>query len=171
MGLEGADRDMSSSSESWPDGIAGYDKVMEEKKPKYNIGDFRKEREAVLPFIGESERVVSRNFASKVSGESGYDIHDSGAVLVVTSEKLVMITSRGTFRPRFTVETFDYAQLNPGIGSSEREYLGRLHWFSGFTVQNGKTYLLEFWDSTERDEFVRIAGGALGGWHAVRERP
>lgn len=161
---------MSSSSESWPDGIAGYDKVMAEKKPKYNIGDFRKEREALAPFIGESERVVSRNFASEVSGEDGRAIHDSAAVLVVTSEKLLVITAHGTFRPKFTVETFDYAQLNPGIGSSEREYLGRLHWFAGFKVRNGMTYLLEFWDTAERDEFVRIADGALGGWHAMHER-
>jgi hypothetical protein len=143
--------------------MSGYDKL--KAKAKRDLG--KGEREAITPFIGEDEPVVGRHYSAEVSNESNGTVLKDGAVILSTDRKLLLVSARGTFRPKFTVKTFDYANLLPNVGSSDGELFGRPAWYSGFKSQGGELYLVRFLSAEERDEFVRDVGGALGGWHII----
>lgn len=153
----------SGDSQAWPAGMTGYDIL--KAKSKRDLG--KGEREAIASFIGNDEPVVGRHYAFEVSNQSDGTLLKDGAVLVSTDRKLLMVSARGTFRPKFTVKTFDYADLLPNVGSSDGEVFGNPAWYSGFKPQGREVYLVRFFTREERDEFVRDVGGAVGGWHII----
>lgn len=148
---------------SWPTGMAGYDRLMAQSTRVLGNG----EREAVAPYIAADEPVVGRHFAQEVSSEHDGTLLSNGAVIVSTDRKLLLVSARGSFRPKFSVRAFPYGELMPGVGNSDSELFGRPTWYSGFGVRRGGTYIVRFFTQGERDQFVRDAGGALGGWHVI----
>ena len=149
----------------WPAGLAGYDRIMARRDQQRGFDPG--ERTAIEPYIAADEPIVGRHFAVDVTvGESSQVLHRQ-AVLLSTDRKLVMVTAKGTFRRKFDVHTFDYANLKPGVGKSDSELYGSPLWFAGFGTQSGTTYVLRFFNESERDEFVSDVGGAVGGWHII----
>lgn len=153
----------SGDSQSWPTGMSGYDIL--KAKSKRDLG--KGEREAIAPYIREDEPVVGRHHVFEVSNEGDGTLLKNGAVILSTDRKLLLVSARGTFRPKFTVKTFDYANLLPNVGSNDGEVFGNPVWYSGFKTQRGELYLVRFFEADERDEFVRDVGGALGSWHII----
>jgi hypothetical protein len=153
-------------SAEWPSGLAGYDRLMARGDQKRGI-DNRREREAIQPCIAADERVIGRHFAAPVTiGDQTEPLHKE-AVILSTDSKLLMLSARGIFRPQFRIDTFNYADLKPGVGKVDDSIPGLPLWFSGFGTLAGVTYILRFFTEQERDAFVSDVGGALGGWHII----
>jgi hypothetical protein len=125
------------------------------------------ERETIARFIGDDEPVVGRHYAWEVSNQDDGTLLKDGAVIVSTDRKLLLVSARGTFRPKFSVKTFEYGELMPGVGTDDTQLFGQSAWYSGFGLQRGGTFVVRFFTKEERDEFVRDVGGALGGWHII----
>jgi hypothetical protein len=158
------------SSSGWPDGIAGYDKIIAETKPRYTLpGGLRREREAIEPYMKRDERVTKRHFVSEISRarDRGQLLYDGAVVLLPTTKRLLIVSSHGTFRPKLSVDTIHYSELQAGVFSMEPEINGLLTWVAGFKRRGGESYLLQFHKSDQRDEFVRDFGGILGAWQVT----
>jgi hypothetical protein len=150
----------------WPAGLAGYDILMARDGKKRGI-DNRREREAIQPYVASDERVVGRHFAAPVTlGDRTEPLYKE-AIVLSTDRKLLMLSARGFFRPQFHVDTFNYADLRPGIGKVDDSVYGVRLWFAGFGTRAGITYVLRFFSEEERDAFVSDVGGAVGGWHII----
>jgi hypothetical protein len=161
---KGGSRMSSQDDQPWPAGMAGYDLL--KAKSKRDLG--KGEREAIAPHISDDEPVVGRHYAFEVSNQADGTLLKNGAVLVSTDRKLLLVSAQGTFRPKFTVKTFNYAQLMPGVGNTDGQFFGNPAWYSGFRLQSAReSYVVQFFTPEERDEFVRDVGGALGGWHII----
>ena len=149
--------------QSWPTGMAGYDRLMAQADRGLGNG----EREAVASHIASDEPVVGRHYAWEVSSEADGILLKDGAVIVSTDRKLLLVSARGTFRSKFAVKAFPYGELMPGVGNSDGEVFGQQTWYSGFGVRRGATYVVRFFTKGERDQFVSDVSGALGAWHII----
>jgi len=134
-------------------------------KSKRDLG--KGERDAIVPHIESEEPVFGRHYVWEVSNQDDGTLLKNGAVIVSTDRKLLLVSAHGTFRPKFTVNTFDYGALTPGVGNDDAQVFGQAAWYSGFGLRRGGTYVLRFFTKDERDEFVHDVGGALGGWHII----
>jgi hypothetical protein len=106
------------------------------------VGSLSKEREAIAPYIEDNEPVVGRHFVTTVSGDNGATLHQ-GAVILSTDRKLLMVTTKGTLRPKWRVDEFEFSSLKPGVGNQVKEMFGNPHYFSNFARQSGPSYLLD----------------------------
>ena len=145
-------------------GIQSYDSLMAAGSHPRGF-DQQKERDAVAQIIDNDEPVVGRHFAMRVSlGDQPYA---QGAIILSTDRRLIMLTGKGTFRVKVNAQPFSYGSLKPGVGNTNGSVFGQTTYLSGFGDNAGRFYILEFFTSDERDEFVRDVGGALGGWHII----
>jgi hypothetical protein len=146
-------------------GMISYDDLMAKKSHPRGF-DREKEREAVAQIVDTDEPVVGRHFAMAVDLD-GQPEAPNGAIFLSTDRRLIMLTSKGTLRVKITHKSFRYESLKPGVGNVDGSVFGQTAFLSGFGETSGRLYLLQFFTSPERDEFVRDVSGALGGWHTI----
>lgn len=146
-------------------GIQSYDSLMAEGSHPRGFDD-QKERDVVAQIIDNDEPVVGRHFAINVSLE-GQPYAPTGAIVLSTDRRLIMLTGKGNFRVKVNAQSFPYGSLKPGVGNSNGSVFGQTAYLSGFGDNAGRLYMLQFFTSDERHEFVSDVGGALGGWHII----
>ena len=137
-------------------GLESYDLATARTQIEHSLpGGAAKERAVVADHIADGDIVSGRFYSNNVADlGSGTTIFD-GAVLLTANNALYIISSKGSFRVKYSVERLSLSALQNRVVAKDADLgLSRLTPVAAIWRTSGAGHLISFVDDIARDGFV-----------------